>query len=471
MSEGGGFAKADDSSRCGCTLDSRFRHVVLVLVLVLAAGAGGCSLGSWQEYSSRIPGPDAEDAAVVTQQDAGEPVEGGLSMAFACEVLNQAKCQRLASCGLLPADGGVRACVLAEQRLSCGPTTWPSHVAVGSLRYDGMAAQACAEGWRRLSCRDFAQAPAACAQMLVPNAGSQQRCYDGYEECRVGVCRGSVCPRLCQALGIAGDVCTFDSDCQTGLGLFCQLSTTTAGVGRCAPLSQLDQACDDVTPCWAGLTCIANQCKRLPLTGSACLSGACDDGCVCVSTSDGGLCMDRKGLGEACAAGQCKDLLVCASGRCEPKVLSDAGEPCALEQTCPAETACVGVSASERGVCRAPMSEGAACVSHGDCADDLACVQHDGGRSCAPRQPVGAPCDSPRVCQLDALCIRGSCSRAPLVWEPCSETGQCGEGTCVATDGGFVCAPLKGSVAPCRQNSECASGACISGACRAACVP
>jgi len=460
---GGGLPMAADSSRFGCTVDSRFRLVALAS----AAGLSACSMGGWQGFLPSDGAPMADGSIFI--QDAGGPA--GLDVGKACDVLNQAKCQRLWSCGLLSADGGVAACVAAEQRLSCGPTTWASHVASGALRYDGLAAQACAESWRTIGCEGFANPPPPCARMLVPNAGLQQSCYDGYDECRDGVCRGSVCPRQCLPVGLAGDVCTFDTDCRADLGLFCQLSSTRLGVGQCAVFAQLDQPCDDLTRCLAGLTCLANQCKQLPVAGAACLLGACDEKSVCVTTSDGGVCLSRKGLGEPCQAAQCTSSLVCVSGSCAPEVLSVVGAPCAAEQTCPGGTTCVGLTAGAPGSCLFPLGDGAGCVAHRDCAAELACVQHDGGLSCARRQALGSSCDSSRACQLDAVCALGVCVRAPLIREPCTADKQCGEGMCVAVDAGFVCAPLKGSLAACRRDSECSSGACIWGVCRAACSP
>jgi len=450
----------------------RVNRQLRLVALASAAVAVGCS----SLVGFGVPGLDSSslgDGGRSRPWDGGAADPGGLPLDDSCAALNAAKCEALDRCGLLAADGGVTACLAAQARLWCGPGTWPSHVAVGTLRYDPVAAQGCLEAWAGLACPDVVLGPpAACGAMLVPSAAFGRDCYDGYRECSTGVCRGAVCPRRCEAPGIEGEVCTFDTDCDVDAGLFCRLSSTP-GVGLCAAPTGRGAACDDGTRCAGGLSCVANRCQELPAAGGSCLESLCGALEVCTAGPDGGLCLPRKGLGEACQPGQCQAALGCFGGRCEPLEL-DAGVACVTGQTCPQGTACVGLSAGGPGRCLAPIGEAMACGADQDCSAELACVPQDGGAWCRRRLPLGASCLTGRACPLDAVCADGRCLRAPLIGEPCAALRQCGEGRCAPTpylDGGFVCAPLSQGLEGCATDAECASGACFSGRCRAACSP
>lgn len=451
------------------------------MVLVAAALVHACG-------TSALPGPEpdagwagggrggagAEDGGA-TGLDAGTVADAGLPLALACDVLNRKRCDALARCGLVAAsDAGREDCEAAERRQRCGPTRWTLHVEKGALRYDAVAGQACAEAWASLQCGALGEEPAPCARMLLPAAELGGVCYGAYPECVSGVCRGAACPRRCATPGLAGEVCTFDTDCAAGQGLFCQLSASMAGFGQCAALGAAGAACDDVVRCAVGLLCVANRCEALPTTGAACLLGACASGSVCVANPSGWRCEALRATGDPCEVGQCAPTDVCAAGRCRTRVLSEVGSPCVAEQVCPRGTACVGLGESSLGACVGPLGEGVACRAHSDCSAELACLSSDGGSVCARRLALGAACEVDRACYLDALCSRGRCVRAPELRQSCTADRRCGEGRCVsspAMDGGWVCAPLAEGLEPCGEDAVCASGHCLNGVCRAECTP
>lgn len=410
--------------------------------------------------------------------DAGMPrPDGGLPVALACETLNWRRCEYLSRCGLIGSDAAsVNRCLTAMNATWCGPTTWLPRVSplVNTLRYDAARAQVCADSFPTRACGEWETLPDSCTSFLLPNAGQTQSCYDGYQECLEGVCRGAACPRTCQPKGVTTDVCRVDSDCRSGL--FCRPSTTTPGIGACTAFAVAEEACDSNTRCSENLWCVMNVCRRLPQAGDACLLNRCDDYAWCMSDADGGVCAPRKNRGAACSPGQCLPDLVCGSmtGVCEPVQLTQPGSPCTAQQRCPAGTVCVGLTANTPGLCQMPVGLGGGCVTSDDCRADLACLQGDGGLECGPRRAPGDECSTPRDCQAWNTCLARRCVQMPMLGEACGATRECRTGTCLLvpdSDAGYLCAPLLGPGTTCQSNAQCESGRCESGMCLASCTP
>ena len=408
--------------------------------------------------------------------DAGLPTsDGGLPLDGACDVLNHERCAYLQRCGLIGASGGeLERCEARLVATWCGPSTWPSRVVppINTLRYDGRLAQDCATAFASRSCAEFATLPDSCGAFLRPAANLRQACYDGFQECVEGVCRGAACPRTCQARGVSTEVCRQDSDCVARL--FCRPSTTTPGIGTCTAYAGIDEPCDTDTRCLEGLWCQMSQCRQLPMAGAACLYGRCDELSWCELSLDGGTCLPKKNRGAGCLPGQCLPELVCGalSGVCEPRVLDQAGAPCTWEQTCPAGTVCVGWTQGAPGSCELPHGEGDDCTHHEDCLAHLACLESDGGRTCQRRLEKDAACDESRACGLQAACVQGRCVELKPPGESCDETGACLWGPCVdAGTAGFKCAGPLGPGGACTTGADCASGRCEMGSCLAPCTP
>ena len=449
-------------------------------LIVLLCGCSGAYAGA---SGSGGGGGSADGGANGGGSGDAGLVDGGLPLNFACMVLNRKRCEYLIACGLVGSgDPASRDCLAYFAATSCGPTKWLPRVEapVSTLRYDGVAAQLCADGWASRACTDFNTEPPACKTFLIPNAYTQQGCYDppsgltGYNECAQGVCRGSSCPRTCQPKGLLNEVCRENSDCSGSL--YCRLTNVTSGVGACTRLGVTGSLCDGTQLCAAGLLCSGGSCAAPPDAGQPCLGSSCDSTSWCQSGPDGGVCAPRKPLDAGCT-----DDVQCQSTLCEvlvsycvPTVLSQVGAPCGLRQSCPGSTVCVGATAISLGTCLAPLDAGTPCKSSNDCQSNLACIGLDGGLAlgCGPRQPPGGRCAEDRDCQLLSVCRQTSCVRLPSTGESCGLTQRCLFGPCVSTtDAGSVCSEPFGPLATCARDSDCNSGKCVTGKCLPSCTP
>ena len=402
-------------------------------------------------------------------------LDGGLPVGMACEVMNEERCAYYARCGLI--DEGAPAFERCLRKLGatwCGPSTWPPRVdpTVGTLKYEPLPAADCAAAFQTRGCAEFETLPASCNAFLKPATNLRGACYDGYQECIEGICRGAACPRTCQQRGVAGEVCRLDSDCVARL--FCRKSTATPGLGTCAPYAGIDEPCDADTRCLEGLWCYLNQCRALPPEGQPCFYGRCNDVAYCDPQLDGGTCVARKARGTGCLPGQCQGELVCGvlTGVCEPSTLDMTGAPCTWQQACPTGQTCVGWMTGAPGTCEAPHTEGQGCTRHEDCQPHLACLDADGGARCQPRRVAGEACTTARECRLDATCAGGACVELQEPSQACGPAGACLWGACVdAGAAGFKCAGFLGPGAACQGSGDCASGRCEAGACLASCSP
>lgn len=415
------------------------------------------------------------DGGVLPVSDGGTmPVDGGLSIADACPLINQRRCDFLARCGLIASTPVAHAeCVRQLEVSWCGPLTWPPHVARGTLRYDAVRSAACADAFLTQGCAEWKGLPDSCTRFLLPRAALGGDCYDGYAACAEGVCRGSSCPRTCQPRALLDEVCTVDADCRSGL--YCRFPPFLSPVGQCAAYGNVGAACSTTALCADGLRCVAEQCRALPLAGSLCLAGQCAATSYCEGVLDGGVCAERKPEGAACSGEQCAAGLVCdaLSSTCARASLA-SGDPCTLSQRCPPAEACIGATERRAGFCDRPRAEGEDCVTDRDCEEHLGCLAGDGGASCQRRLAAGSACTSQQACQAGATCLDGTCTPLPLPGESCTTTRTCRWGLCrelVNTDGGAVCGALLSAGQPCLRHDECASGSCRSGTCVARCLP
>lgn len=458
----------------------RTRLWVSCLALGLALASCNASFGPGNFFDSGTPDLGFDGGQPVVDGgnvDAGMPV--ALPLNSACALLNARRCEYWTRCGLLDgSEATQRACLAYLNSTWCGPTRWTPRVQASpaTLRYDGVKAQACADALLTQSCNLWAQEPASCGtgQMLKANAFPGQACYGGYNECTEGLCKGATCPRTCQPPGAVGSVCNGPQDCSSGL--YCFFAPN--GVGQCRAYGAVTQPCDSDRPCGSGLTCTQGQCDWLPMAGHACLNGSCDSFSYCVTSPDGGVCLNRKMVNAPCTDdSQCAESLLCddLSQTCQPARVSMLGERCSLEQTCKVGPACVGATLTTAGSCQAPLSAGAVCLRSSECRAELACgAPLDGGsvKRCRTRLPNGQACSVDRDCQLLSKCHQGVCVALPLPGAPCVETRSCLWGPCEARpDGGAVCIERAGPGYRCTLNSDCSSERCFNGQCLAGCEP
>jgi hypothetical protein len=198
-----------------------------------------------------------------------------------------------------------------------------------------------------------------------------------------------------------------------------------------------------------------------------CESGYCDGlgGC--------GKCLAVARVGEACPAPQI-DLCVdseCREGICQLEGLRE-GESCANMKgvNCQQTLYCNKYGASNDTAACVPLrTAGDACVSSGQCEQDLFCK----ASTCTPRLPLGAPCQSDGYGYTGCkdTCVKGVCS----VWKlGLAENEDCSVGYCrrdLSCSNG-VCKDLH--YLP--QGAPCQAGegvpACVAGLfCKAPCPP
>ncbi|MGV3621232.1 MAG: hypothetical protein ACO1OB_10465 [Archangium sp.] len=408
-------------------------------------------------------------------RDAGFDPDAGIAPLEACALLNDARCDGLARCGLIaPDELAHAACVAAFEATWCGPTTWPTHVNAGALRLDSARALACVGALEAQACGSWPALPDPCTRFLLPRVPLGEPCFDGFDECLDGVCRGNACPRTCQPRAIEGEVCTNDDECRAGLS--CRRGVVSPATVCSAP-GNVGTACFADVDCAIGLACSEQQCKPLPAAGSKCLDYRCLDTAYCETDSTGGLCTARKSLGASCSGQQCAASLVCdpTSGTCVQK-LASMHERCSPAQACPSGAVCVRVDADGIGTCALPAAEGEGCEADQDCERHLGCVfrEADAGSTCERRGDAGTACASDQQCQVSAECQSASCAELPLPGESCAVTRSCRWGLCrdiAGSDGGAVCGALLSPGATCRSDAECASNSCKEGRCLARCVP
>lgn len=427
-------------------------------------------------FAPNIKLPDAgrPDGGVTITPDGGVRPDAGLLPQDACPLLNGKRCEFLARCGLTNPDAqSLDQCERYFEATWCGPMTWLSHVAAGTLKFEPARAEACAEAFKTQACGEWTTLPDSCTRFLTPRATLGGDCYDGYTECTEGVCRGSSCPRTCQPRALLDDPCTADAECRSPL--YCKLSPFMPSVGKCAAYGTNGSGCESDKECLEGLHCLNQTCRVLPSPGSACVEGLCAESGFCDGVADAGVCVARKSEGASCTEDQCQPGLVCDPLRAVcVKVLLSSGDLCSLAQVCPQGEVCVGVSANSAGSCASPQAENEHCESNLDCEAHLACLAADGGLTCQRRLMAGASCVTSDACQAGAICSNGLCAALPLPGESCAETRECRWGLCrdvANTDGGAICGPLLSAAQPCTRGEECASGSCVGNTCVARCVP
>ncbi len=275
--------------------------------------------------------------------------------------------------------------------------------------------------------------------------------------CKDGSCQaGQRCVRLEKEISRCLQDCVSDAYCPTGYrcqdiagGRSCVPNDGMCGcqsdrdcpsvqvcrAGRCerAKGRALDQPCDEQKPCAPGLRCAYNQanqriCQRLcglpakkelertlGTPGSFCRDGACGAGGFCAEVagyaapicfaqtcgsdqdcSQGGRCIDIKGVGKSCICDQDKD---CKTGHCEKGLFRNVFRkevgacaplpPVLGEVDCLAGTLCKDASKdldchvnSVACVCRRPREVGESCGGLNSCAQGLRCATTDRGSLC-----------------------------------------------------------------------------------------
>ena len=238
---------------------------------------------------------------------------------------------------------------------------WSDHVVAGvnegKIVYNGVAAAACMEEIRSLSCKLSEQPTSyllACAKAFRGTLTGDATCDVGEE------CESAICMPTSSKTGTCGGTCApnrvpVGGDC-SGAAAICADSAACIQ-SKCAPAVPLGQPCD-----------------RL---GN--VTGSCLYPLICASSSGiaGWICTNRAAEGEACNG----------------------------PATCDSEMDyCDPVS----NTCVAKIAVGSPCPSDLGCVDYAACV----GNTCVARRIAGEACDAsdPRLpCLGSLVCTNGTC--------------------------------------------------------------
>lgn len=302
-------------------------------------------------------------------------------------------------------------------------------VASGEARFDPALARACLDGLHAAECDPATLDLDRCDAAFVGQVALGAPCRHDLG-CADGRCIfGESCPGTCMARG-AGQSCGSHADCEGELA--CVEST-------CGPRRGVGERCVRRTDCELPLTCrLDGTCGDAPAEGALCrvsLGGdlchgdlvCADDGGgtrVCsVGVAPGEVCSTSYGCapGGRCVEGtcvataapqadcrssaQCAWLHVCVDGACVPMPTATLGGACDDERPC-VEGSCVDGACAllapgavcddevqfgecagtcRRGVCEAPLAEGAECAGGATCATGLECRESGRGPRCLPR--------------------------------------------------------------------------------------
>jgi hypothetical protein len=153
-------------------------------------------------------------------------------------------------------------------------------------------------------------------------------------------------------------------------------------------------------------------CVPLGIEGDACKQDAeCQAGFVCTQGSTGKhACQAQAYFSEPCQSDRdCHSGLVCdVDGRCDEPKLGQEGDPCDWgARPCGLGLACGdGTIGVEDARCvPALLPEGAPCgPSHGPCRSDLWCREEANGPVCVRDDALSRPCFADTDCEADAYC-------------------------------------------------------------------
>jgi hypothetical protein len=300
------------------------------------------------------------------------------------------------------AMGGTDCTAQTTQRIVNGDfSMFQSKVDAGKMTYDGSKAQGCIDAIAARTCDALDTRPIPACQSAIDGTISVGADCDLDAECKGGAsgafCQSAsgTCPGKCTALLVAGQTCTKNDQCASGLE--CSKLTT-----KCVQPSGAGAACEgaDQPPCANGLFCLgkddtnktAGTCKtqadvftgaagagcdvkaQLCVTGQSCalaaVAGTTYTG-TCVATGSyaaGAAC--KLGVPEACATGNyCKTAaLTPFDGTCTalPQKGEDCGKP-GSGDVCGPNLVCVSRK------CQSLVANGVSCVGNAECFSE-SCV-------------------------------------------------------------------------------------------------
>jgi hypothetical protein len=286
-------------------------------------------------------------------------------------------------------------------------------IMAGTIKYDGNKAQACFDALAGLTCDGLLQRDQPACLAAMDGAVALGGDCDINEDCAgSAICQVSAgaCPGKCVALLSAGQACSADGDCASGL----QCSSETS---LCVKPAVAGDACEyGSPPCSPGLLCLGKDdtaktpgvCRSTSDAFSAAEGAACDpvagtlcgSGVSCVADVDlatfklvwtcvksgtypaGGAC--KPGVPDACAAGTyclTGTGLAALSGTCT--AIPEAKQPCGTGYGAQCQPGAVCVA----NVCQNYAANGVSCTGNAMCYSGY-CGTSGGCQQPLPCQPA-----------------------------------------------------------------------------------
>lgn len=274
-------------------------------------------------------------------------------------------------------------------------------------------------------------APAANELCLDGNCRTDSFCQAGTCIERPGL--NDACVR--QGTGLLSDPCAST--------LVCTRISAAPEEWRCESGRADGMTCEDsVTPCAAGLRCVAGTC-RAPLDAeAACAGDICALGLVCRA----GTCQPPPTRGtQGCSASVPCFSGACSGGSCVVPS-AERGTACAFEtpqpfSVQPPDYCADGYCDSSTVLCEPHKQDGDTCASSDECEPTSYCNQD----TCSPRLPAAAPCaDASDGCAVGLRCIGGLCAAPSGDGEACDDSDDCESGlVCVGPVGATTCSDCR----------------------------
>jgi hypothetical protein len=295
---------------------------------------------------------------------------GGPSIAFSDldQALQEARCERLARCGLFPDEVSCAGFFRVVTDVSVAAA-----IGAQKVTYDGTRAKQCIDALSKQSCdlsaHDSRIQPAVCAAMFNGTLAGGAACSINIE-CASGTCElPMTCPeagccvgacRASQAPDKVGGACAKDHDCANGL--------VCAGDMTCHALAKATEDCTNDHECADGLGCInplatmPGTCRALPHLGEPCPYLRCADENLRCDEASTHSCVLLGLTGATCATStECSPYLACDLNTHTCQELPTLGMTCV--GSCQGESFC-----GPTGTCIAPQANGTPCSSFGQCA-------------------------------------------------------------------------------------------------------
>lgn len=318
----------------------------------------------------------------------------GPSIAFSDldQELQQARCERLARCGIFPDEAS---CMTFSRIVP--DASLAGAVAAHKVSYDGERAKQCVDATAKQSCdlttHDSHLGLKACSEMYSGTVAGGASCSID-AECASGTCElPALCPekeccigtcRAAQSPGKAGASCAKTRDCVDGLA--CGADKTCHAPGDVGASCGSDRECGDGLGCVGIVGTSPGTCRLLPHAGEPCPYLRCADENVRCDDANTHTCVPFGLPGDPCPMGtECAFGIECEAATQRCREFPTLGMPC--DSACGGDSFCSFEGTSTMGTCVAPFANSSPCDGYNQCAS-FYCEQG----------PIFDSCKDPYVC-------------------------------------------------------------------------